>query len=416
MPYATPFFLLVLPWQIRYIAVPSTNQYTIISLYAFDIVLAVLIVLWLIHWYHVKDDINWRFFTLGLGFVVLVFLSAYWAGDRDVALYLWLRFSVGVALIGIVATMPLRLPLVLWSLIFGGIIQTGFAWVQFFMQRVVGHAWLGMASQSPITPGTAVVVTETGRWLRSYGIMPHPNSAGGFIVLALIACCVAWTLTHRMWQRHALLAATILLSSGLLFTFSRSAFLIFGIIIALGFWLCKEQRPVLFTSLVTLIIVGAPLFTLLSARLNQHAYTEQFSFSERSSQYKEAIGFWSRYWPMGMGIGQYTLQSTNKTDPQPVHFVPLLIAIEVGIGATLLWYWLNGEVLWKTTWRKSLAGKGTILHNSSPTQGTAFLFFAILALGLFDHYFWTLPSMFLLWCVILGLHIHLSNVSHFKTT
>ncbi len=399
IPYLIAGFVLALPWQVRYILIPSDNQYNIISLYGFDIILIILLVIWLWYWYRARLVIDWQYIILGLSAVVLVFFSGYWAANRDVAFYYWLRFALGLALIGVIATAPRRpalVPLISLALAANGLVQTSFAWVQFYMQRVVGHAWLGIATQLPETAGVAVVTTAAGRWLRAYGTMPHPNSAGAVIVIGLIACLLLRPFAAKLWQSILLLIAMALLTSGLLLTFSRSAVLIWLVCAAVGLWFYPKLRHLILTSISTLAVLGAIFVPLLLARAAPTTFTEKFSLSERAEQFQSALSLWQRNWPMGVGIGHYTLQFAPDPISQPVHFIPLLIAIETGIGATVLWYWLIARVVWQN--RRRILSNPSVLFIAST-----------LGLGLLDHYFWTLPSLFWLWCVLIGFHISCSK-------
>lgn len=397
LPYGLAGFVLLLPWQVRYIFSEDNNPFATISFYGFDLVLLLIVGLWVWYWYHVKKPINWEWVALGLVCILVVLLSGYWATNRDLAFTAYLHFAFGIALIGISATVSLRLRLVSYCLMLNGLVQTMFAWIQSTLQQVSGHSWLGMATQLPETSGTAVIITSLGRWLRAYGTLPHPNVTGGLMVLALLATAICWSTMTKAWERRILLIITIILSSGLLLTFSRSALLVWVGFVLVGCWLWRSQRAIFLTSLLTLIILAIPFYPLWSARLDTKIYLEQYSLTERSTQFQEALSLWKRYWPMGVGIGQYTVHLGEAIHPQPVHLVPLLVAIEIGIVGTLLWYGVVIKALWQTKW-----------HNSA-SRSTALWLIAILALGLFDHYFWTLPSFFYMWCLLLGLHLQLSK-------
>lgn len=390
-------FFLLLPWQVRYILVESIHPLTVISLYSFDILLVLVIAVWIWYWYHHNHSINWSWVLLSLSGVLVVWLSGYWATDREVALSTYLRFAGGVGLIGIMATVPLRLRWIGYCLLINGLIQTGFAWTQSLWQMVVAQKWIGVAAQLPETAGTSVLITTTGRWLRAYGTLPHPNITGGVLVLALLATAMLWSTTQRRWEKYCILVSALLITSGLLLTFSRSAILVWLLLALAGIWLLQESRTILITSVITLAALAVPFYPLWSARLDLTTYTEHYSLTERSNQFHQAMGLWKRHWPMGIGIGQYTLQFGDQADTEPIHMVPWLIAIEIGIVATALWYWLVIQTLWQTHWRVAA------------NRQTALCLIAILILGLFDHYFWTTPSMFWLWCGLLGLHLQISK-------
>lgn len=364
--------LALLPFQIRYIITPSDNQFGIISLYLFDIILVLLGIIWLWYWYtHKTIKPQWQSIWLGLVIVLLGVLSSYFADDQTVALYYWIQLALGLWLIAIVATVPLQQSMVLSIFVINGLIQAGAAIIQFITQHVVASTWLGIAAQTPETSGVAVVVTTTGRWLRSYALMPHPNVAAGIMVLALVALAL-------LSYKKIFLIGVAMLSFGAFLTFSRSALIVWCLMLIGFIFLKKISAPLMLTSLLTLVVSSAVFWPLVSSRTLNEQYVEQLSITERQDQWQNFAELLPRYWPQGIGLGQYALDHD-----QPIHNVPLMMIIELGVFATIIWYWF-------------IFRKFQISHPSS------YLLITIFSLGLFDHYWWTLPSVLLLWMFVVG--------------
>ena len=364
--------LVLLPFQIRYIITPSDNQFAIISIYAFDVILVLLGIVWLWYWYtHKTIKPQWQSIWLGLVIVLLGVLSSYFADDQTVALYYWIQLALGIWLVAIVATVPLQQSIVLSIFVFNGLIQAGAAIIQFITQHVVANTWLGIAAQTPETAGVAVVVTATGRWLRSYAFMPHPNVAAGIIILALIALAL-------LSYKKIFLIGIAILSFGAFLTFSRSAIIVWCLLLIVLAVMKKISMSIILTSVLTLAVSMAVFWPLVSSRALNEQYIEQLSITERRDQLQNFAELLPRYWPQGIGIGQFALQYD-----QPIHNVPLMIIIELGIFAAIIWYWF-------------IFYKIRLAHPSS------YLLLAILLLSLLDHYWWTLPSMLLLWMFVVG--------------
>lgn len=389
--YTLLIFFLLLPWQTRYIITDSDNQFTIISLYVFEVWLVVMLAVWLWYWYrHRSSTIYWPVFWLSCTILILIGLSAYWASDRTVSVYYWLQVMAAFVVFGIICHSSLSSRWVFRIFLANGIVQAGFILWQNFQQQVIGSTWLGMATQWPEVLGTPVVVTAASRWLRAFGTLPHPNTTAALLVISLVSAVILWKIEHNRFWRYAILVATGLLTLGLMLTWSRSGIIVWLLMIGLMLIWRWRAWPVITTTLGTIAVVATIYFPLVVNRIATVQSIEVQSLSDRQNQITEALQLLPRYWPQGVGIGNYTVIS-QLPDPQPVHFVPLLILVETGVFITLLWYSLLGWTLWQID-RRSVINRGSSL-----------LLITTLLLGCFDHYFWTLPTMLFLWITIIAL-------------
>jgi O-antigen ligase len=391
--------LVLLPLQTRYILVSSANPFAMISVYGFDILLVLVGLLWLWHWYRSNTPVNWTAVSIGLALLAVAGCSAFFAEDRTLALYYWLHLAAGLWLLAIVATTKLNHTTLLSILTLSGCIQVLAGTIQFITQHVVANKWLGMSSQFPELSGTSVVITATGRWLRAYALLPHPNLTGGLIVLALVSAAL---LSKKYW---AIAIAGGVLSFGLLLTFSRGALVAWCVSLVIMVVGKQVRASFVLATLAVLIVTIAVYWPLVSTRTTQtgitQTYTEQLSLSERRDQLQQFTELMKTRWPFGVGIGQYTItaNNTNALDyAQPIHNVALMILVEMGVLGALLWLALLVQAIWK--WQYQI-----IRHPA------AYLLAACLALSVFDHYLWTLPTGLFLMMVMIG-WLHLPVPQH----
>lgn len=388
-------FLIILPFQTRYIFVESDQQFAQLGVYAFDIIWVALVMAFILWWYKQPDhSIYWPLVWVMSVLVIFVGASAYWTDNHNVALYYWLHLIQAVVVFGIVLSKVIQTKHVLLALVINGIVQSVFCFWQSVTQSILANKWLGIALQSPETSGVSVIATETSRWLRAYGTLPHPNATGGLLVIAILAAYILWSTQKSAVLKYISFGGAILSGFALILTFSRGAV----IVLVASMIIMLAQRigapRIIVATLLAMIVAVGIYSAIVQNRLSPTAsYTEQISISERQSQFHEAWNIFAKVWPYGIGIGTYTLQNEDATDAQPVHFLPLLIAAESGVIVAMLLYIFLGWTIWRTDTFSNLS------------LGIGSLTVATIALGFVDHYFWTLPTMLILWWIILGLQL-----------
>lgn len=390
-------WLLLLPWQTHYLISASGNPFAELRLYAYDILFVLLLAAFIWWWYQSSEQLNWSLTWIALTFMALVGCSAYWADDRAVSFYYWLRIGEALIAFGITLSPLISTRIILTTVMSNGLMQSGFIFWQTVQQRVVANSWLGMAAQQPDVSGTPVVVTAMGRFLRAFGTMPHPNIVAGLLFVSLASSVLLWKMSRAKPTaralRYVLLIAVPGLTLALFLTFSRAAILAW-IYFCLGSLIYNrfQHSAAHIGSLVLMLILGAIYFPLLASRITASGFVEQVSLQARSQQLSEGWKLFSHHWATGLGIGNVSVAMDNH---EPIHFTPLLIATELGIITALLYYYLFGLALFRT----SLGRTGQLFM------------LGLLVISVFDHYFWTIPTMFLLWFVLLGTQLKkLSNI------
>jgi hypothetical protein len=281
---------------------------------------------------------------------------------------------------------------------------------QILLQNPLGLP--GELALEPSRSGAAIIDVGGTRWLRAYGLTFHPNVLGGCLAAGLL-------LGLPMLNRVPIRALWWLLWSGLLITFSRSAWLATAVAMPLVVgWLLRHgpprcRRPPFyprtpFRRALVVTLIGAALITALwvalltgqlATRLQPTATpTEHRSFVERGALQAAGLDIILDHPLTGVGAGNAPLamlRAEMPFPPQPVHNLPLLMAAEVGLLGGGLWLWL------------CLApGMTLVRHLRRADRWAVALVGAWLALciiGLWDSYPWALNAGRLLSSALLGL-------------
>jgi len=322
-----------------------------------------------------------------VAFTAIASILVFWA----TCVYAWLDWPQ-TWLIGALATILL--------------IQGTVAIAQFLLQRSVGITWLGESHLDPAAQGISVIETQGKRWLRAYGLTPHPNLLGGYLALSLLIC-LGWLWQSRgsaLWGRLALCLALTIGGLGLLVSFSRSAWLamsVGSIYLALRLrpWRPRNsrkgcQRMVLVVGLALAAIALIWTNGLVAQRLlHLNTRLEQMSLRERWEDIGQALVLIRAQPLRGVGTGYYIAalwaaignrMPTGYPGFRIVHNAFLLATAELGIVGGGLWLWLLGEPLLSTRTRSSRGHPIDDLNLKSAFLG-AFI------LSLFDNYLY-LPA------------------------
>ncbi|MBI1961159.1 MAG: O-antigen ligase family protein [Parcubacteria group bacterium] len=426
----TLLFVFLIPWQARLIiAEGSINgqywEYGTQSLYATEVLLFVVLIAVVAKGAASvlarKPGFSMRRLAPPAGaFVVFLAwagVSILWSVDRGVALEHWLALVSGVAVFLILASGAASFSRLSWAIIISGSIQAILAFVQFRLQEVGGSTWLGMAFQHASVLGTSVVETDMMRMLRAYGSFPHPNILGGWLVLGLLLAVkeTAWRGRRGAFAPLAYVAVAVL-STGLAVTFSRSAWLAFGVgfavyvLIAL-IRLPRSLRSLAMTFVVIVLFAGTLIISYpepFKERVFGGGRLEVKSYEERSSGISEAWQLIKQHPIAGVGIGNYGLAVHRDIDAsqpayyyQPVHAVPLLVMAELGIiGLIFVLGFLYFVLSSRHPGRSEPAASG-VEGSRWLSAGVFLLPLAILAL--FDHYLWSLYSGMMIGVVYLAI-------------
>lgn len=362
--YLIYLFVFLLPWQTKFILQPAETAYSEISLYLSHALLLVILILFLVQRAQEKEcDEECRpvlYPLIALAF--FSFVSIFFAPDKFLAFYHYFIFLSGLSLFFVIragtTSHSYQDPLLdkvnlIYSLLASVFLSATLGIYQFLTQSTFAFKYLGLASHNPFDLGTAVVETASGRWLRAYGGLDHPNILGGVLAVSLIFA--AYLLAKKkmlntrrdVWSSIFLFVFYFVALYALFFTFSRSAWLALavGFIVLLIVFIVNQDKWMLGRFLALMIfsifligIAAFPFQDLLSVRVNVQTRLEQKSINERLTYISEAKELASKNIFTGVGVGNYSLATGladgNKKaawDYQPVHNSFLLILVENGI-------------------------------------------------------------------------------------
>lgn len=420
-------YLLVflLPWQTRLIIKEgSLNndfwEYGTISLYGLDLLFFLLFIFKLIaprekHFFvFKKNSVNlWLFL---LGFLAISFFSIYWAPDAGLALYGFIKLLEGIILFWIISTSSYSFKKIGWAFSGAVILQSLIGSFQFIAQKTFSSKWFGVALQDPAQAGTSVIESNSNRFLRAYGSLPHPNILAGFLLLGLIILVGLYFQSKKRNEQYLILTGFILSSLALFFTFSRAVWLLIGasFFFHLGMVLIKKRNEgwhffiLKFMGIIFLIfLVFSFLYPdLIQTRFSFSPRLEKQSIEQRLNYYQQATTLIKNHWLNGVGINNYTLAVQDEIDSerssleyQPVHNVYLLVWSELGIFGLILFLVFLAQVL--------RIGSDAIFSSPLKDNQWAFVYssalLVVIILFFFDHYFWTLSFGIMLFWLMVGL-------------
>lgn len=275
------------------------------------------------------------------------------------------------------------LVILIGSMLVHGLIGT----LQVIQQGSIGLSALGEFNLDPAESGVSVVVADGTRLLRAYGLLPHPNMLASILLVGLLMAS-NWALTTK----YRSLAVAILCIGlwALLVTFSRSAWL--GLALGIGIitilrWRTALRRwwllvPLGLTSLVFLAAYHP--YVLARAGTGQEQL-ETHSIGERTLFLFVASEAIRAYPVTGVGAGNFTWfasyyifeNSEYRIAGDNVHNIYLTIAAELG---------LVGLALFGTILLTSIYIAIRQLQANETQIALVASLFALLLIGLFDHY------------------------------
>jgi hypothetical protein len=251
-----------------------------------------------------------------------------------------------------------------------GFIQAMIGIIQFILQYSIGLFWLKESIISPSIDGVAKIVFHGEKFIRSYGLFPHPNILGGFLLVSIILTWVYSKVFHichpeldsgynlRRFQIPCLPAGrksgmtTLLFIQliGLILTFSKSA--IIGLLVTIGYIYWKNKRmgndvrnvprgtfPKIEVKQFIISLLIFILLTYIGIKLTDLNLSDNLSKSSGDRVWQLIVSretILDHFW-FGLGQGQYVANLANVSrgtlaywQYQPIHNVFLLILSELG--------------------------------------------------------------------------------------
>ncbi|MCB8944413.1 MAG: O-antigen ligase family protein [Ardenticatenaceae bacterium] len=279
--------------------------------------------------------------------------------------------------------------------------QSLVAITQFGLQKDLGLTALGELPLNPAFEGITVLAARGQPWLRAYGLTAHPNLLGAMLTMLLL-----WLLPsigrQRGWRQGIMLLVFSLGLLGLFVSFSRSAWLAFGLGLVIWYLVKIQNHPSgdwpnledwanlktanLFTNsygshkplapsempipskrpfphrqllpLIPLLLLFLFNYDLVLSRLvDLNSPLELTSLNQRLTDGRLALHIIAQQPWQGVGLGHYEQFAQNlNPDAHRVHNVPLYVTAELGLLAALFWLWLMLTPF--VQWRQQALGAG----------------------------------------------------------
>lgn len=409
-----PFRLRLVIVEIHFPGIYS--DYTNLLVFLPDIFILLTLLLWLIDLLARPRRLTLSPLPVSLpviGLLAASLLSAIFSAVPQIAMYNFLRLLVlGLLFLHLLNEFD-DLNFLLLPLAASTAIQSAVSIAQVLKQSSIGLELLGEYLMDPAWSGISIVYAEGVRTLRAYGLSDHPNILGGCLAFSLVLL-VSWqVLKHK--PNNPLSVAVILSGiTGLLLTFSRSAWLAFvsGLaFVGLAVLFTRRYRELgraanlgLAALLVLLpfLVFFAPL---LGVRLNQANAFKEVENEVRALEERLALNAAGNeifaanaLTGVGVGLSPLAMQEMHPIFPyyyQPPHNTLLAAAAETGIFGALFY-----ALLMITPWLLLLFRRKRLSLNPALISISAVLL-AVTLVGFFDYYTWLLlPGriwQFLVW-------------------
>ena len=407
-------FVFSLPWQtvflLREIIVDGEKfQYGTIGIYLFQIILLSWITPNIKKIFSCTEKRIIYFLAIYLFFI---FSSIFWSGDKALSFYFFTCHLLGVILFLIIQSSALNFKKFTFSLILSMTLVSILGLYQFFYQSSFSSKWLGLSIHSPWQGGTSVIITDSGRFLRSYGSMPHPNILGGMLTIVILLSIGAYFKANKdelRWKMFLVFTLPINYLA-IITTFSRSAIFSAAIgifLISFYFILIEKSKKkkdllVLFYALLILTLLFSTAFSdLISSRTSSSSRLEKKSINDRIIYLEDAKKIIAEKPLLGVGLGQYSNNVLLKNkysreiwNIQPAHNIYFIIFAEIGfLGFSVLLFFIVFNLLEVFK---------IIREKNTNRVIFSFIFLALLIISLFDHWLWTTPLGILVFWLILG--------------
>ncbi len=126
-------------------------------------------------------------------FLFFAFLSVFFAYSKLLALYGFARLVLvalmAFAVAAVVREKPRLFRVALAIIAVVAVLQSLIGFFQFRAQENIGLKWLGESPISVTDGKTSKILIEGVLVLRAYGLFPHPNILGAFLIMGLLSLC-----------------------------------------------------------------------------------------------------------------------------------------------------------------------------------------------------------------------------------
>ncbi len=318
--------------------------------------------------------------------VVLLIVNISLSSHPIVGLYTFLKYTEVACLMLVFYLHPIYFKTIVFGLLTGSVFELGVAVAQMktegSLQGIFYYA--GERYFTSATPGIAKVVFDGSEHLRPYGTFSHPNSLGGFYLI--VYSLVLFQTTTRLTKSIGFFSHVLLMVSSLLILVSFSINAIIGWVIITSIFLYKYLK-----SSCNLCRFGRFLIVVSLSGLFLSGFHSPTAWTERIELFKQGALLLLKHPIFGVGAGQhlYHLEHLVSKSPyislQPIHNIILIAAVEWGLVIFFV-----------------IAIK-TISVLKTEKMPILIIFGALMWVGIFDHYTFTLQQNMFLGVIVIGI-------------
>ncbi len=384
------------------------------TVYFWDILVAVLLVVWVLR----KPGINRSALSLLLFFLLTQALSLLGADNIGAGLVRLEQYLVAGFFGVYLASQDFKrlLGKIYLPLALGIIGEAAIAILQFIKGGTLGLWILGERTFTISTPGIAKFDFHGLEFLRPYGSFPHPNVLAGFMLIVVIVLSLWGSGVSRRLQNlnkkdsgqagmMLLIASSFLAGLTIFLTMSRTTMAAGFIVI-----LVLIRRKWLILMGLLILILSPVLFTRFSSLFN----FDNLTLLRREELIGNAWQIFLQHPIFGVGLNNFIqVQASDLAiGPsrflQPVHNIVLLTLSESGLVGLIGLIALVGYPIIRILNFKFLIFN---LNSNFKFQISNLLpWLIIIFLGLFDHYFLTLPQGYRLFFLVWGVSLSISRL------
>jgi len=339
---------------------------------------------------------TWKLNPLFVLFFAILLIGVLYAKNWQVGVYGTAKFLEIFYLAYYFSEKIIKINALIFPLVLSSLFESFLAIAQFLNKGSLGSIlyFLGERSFNGQTPGIANASIAGNLILRPYGTFSHPNVLAGFLLIVISL------ILFRKDKLNLFYGISLAISSiALLVTLSRTTILLLAIMVFLKIvFIYKKrlhQRKFLLSLFTVMIVILYFVFLSPFSLRFLGSSLGDISVTQRESLANAAFAMFLKNPLFGVGVNNFLvnlpifISQQTTVLIQPVHNIYLLILAETGITGFLL------SLAVIILAYKNIYNKKNLL--------ISILFFEVLFLGLFDHYFLTLQQGQLLTALIVGL-------------
>lgn len=295
------------------------------------------------------------------------------------------------------------------------VFESVLAFWQYLNQGAIGGIfyYFGERAFTAQTPGIANASINGQLFLRPYATLPHPNVLAGFLIIYSLLMLLY--IPKQKFLKTFMFLVLILASFIVTLTLGRTAILLWAAYVFVLFGLAileKYKKTISKKQIASLLLLVLFFITFMYLTLQKTTLVQRFtsitmsdeSVVQRETLTGQALIMFEKKPLLGVGLNNfYNNLNFSQADQnflfiQPVHNIFLLTLSEAGIVGLLFFIYFLYYCF--SALERKTAREKTYL---------SLMLFAVVFLGMFDHYFLTVQQGQLMVSIILGISLSPKN-------